>query len=95
MKKQASVLPFGEGDSILIRTVTHYHVGRVTALSDGEIVLADASWIADTERFGDTLTKGDLRESERCPSWVVVMRSAIVDVFPWDHPLPDKSICKY
>jgi hypothetical protein len=84
--------PFGVGEAIFIRTVTHYHVGRVAAILPGFIVLMEASWVADTDRFSDTLSKGTLRESEKCPSWVMVSLDAIVDVFPWRNELPTKNI---
>lgn len=82
-------LPFGPGDAILIRTVTMIDVGRVTAIGPDYIILEDASWIADTERFEQTLKTGACREVERFPvPWVLVGRGAIVDVAPWKHGLP-------
>lgn len=89
-------LPFGVGDSILIRTVTHYQVGRVAAILPGEIVLTDASWVADTGRFSAAVSMGRLSEIERVLtangiSWIVVGRGAIVDVVPWEHPLPTET----
>lgn len=81
-------LPFDVGDAVLIRTVTMIQLGRVTKIGADFFVLEDASWVSETDRFSDTLAKGTLREVERCPSWVLVGRGAIVDVFPWNHPLP-------
>lgn len=86
-----SVIPFGVGDAIFIRTVTHYHVGRVRAMSDAFIVLEEVSWVADTERFGEMLRTGAVREFECCPSWGVITWGSIVDIFPWTAPLPTET----
>ena len=79
------------GESIVIRTVTMAHVGRVTAISLDFIHLEDGGWIADTGRFSTMLETGELSEFERAPSWFLVARAAIVDVWPWTHPLPQKT----
>lgn len=84
-------LPFGVGDAIFVRTVTHYQVGRVTEIGPDSITLEDASWVADTERLSVTFATGALREVERCPSWIMIGRGAIVDVFPWAHALPKET----
>lgn len=84
-------LPFDVGDAILIRTVTMIQVGRVTKIGADFFVLEDASWVANTARFSETLAMGVLDEVERCPSWVLVGRGAVVDVFPWAHALPEKT----
>lgn len=81
-------LPFKVEDAILIRTVTMIQVGRVRTIGRDFITLDEASWVADTARFSETLSKGTLNEVECCPSWVVVGRGAIVDIFPWTHALP-------
>lgn len=82
--------PFAIGDSILVRTVTMYQLGRVVAVTPDSIVLTDASWIADVGRLGEALANGcaALREVERCPAWVCVGRGSIVDLLPWAHDLP-------
>lgn len=84
-------LPFRVGDAVLIRTVTMIQVGRVAAIGADFITLDDASWVADTARFSETLEHGTLNEVERCPSWCMVGRGAVVDVFPWDHDLPQAT----
>ena len=80
-------LPFGVGDAILIRTVTMIQVGRVRTIAPDFIVLDDAGWVADTGRFSAALTSGALNEFERAPSWIMVGRGAIVDVYPWSNSL--------
>lgn len=43
--------PWKIGTQYFLRTVTHAHVGTVVEVTANEIVLMDASWIADTKRF--------------------------------------------
>ena len=80
--------PYCIGDSVFIRTVTYHYTGRISAIYPGEIVLADAAWIADSGRFHVALATGTLSEVEPYPAGVVISRGAIVDVSPWAHPLP-------
>jgi hypothetical protein len=84
-------LPFGVGDAILVRTVTMIQVGRVVAVGPEFITLDDAGWVADTGRFSTMLTSGVMSEFERAPSWVLVGRGAIVDIYPWSHALPQQT----
>jgi len=76
------------GTAVLIRTVTMYYTGRVKAVSASEIELDEAAWIADCGRFADALRTGTLKEVEPYPGCCIVSRGAIVDVSPWNHPLP-------
>ena len=95
MKKESDneeSLPFKVGDIILIRTVTMIQVGTVEAITAQFIQLRDAGWVADSGRFGECLANGTLSEFERAPSWVLVSRGAIVDVYPWDHEVPAESL---
>lgn len=81
--------PLRIGNAVLIRTVTHYHVGLVEVLTDTEIVLGGASWVADTGRFHTALKTGVLDEIEPFPDGVVsIGRGAVVDAANWKHPLP-------
>ncbi len=81
--------PLRVGNAVLIRTVTHYHTGRVEILTSTEVVLSSAAWIADTGRFADCLAKGTPSEVEPFPLGVVsVARGAIVDVTDWTAALP-------
>lgn len=77
------------GDNILIRGVTLYYVGHVESVSETEIVLSDASWVADTGRFNEALKTGVLNEVEPFPNGeVTVKQGAIMDYSPWPHALP-------
>ena len=79
------------GQAYFVRTVTHYYTGRLVTVTDSDIVLRDAAWIADTGRFADALKTGTLNEVEPYPDpniGVVISRGAIVDATIWNHPLP-------
>jgi hypothetical protein len=53
-----------KGQNYFIRCVTNYFVGELVDISDSEIILAKASWVADTGRFYDAMAKGSLNEVE-------------------------------
>ncbi len=89
---EAEQLPFKVGDAILIRTVTMIQLGRVVHIGRDFITLEDGGWVADTARFSETLRSGKLNEFERAPSWFLVGRGAIVDVYPWTSKIPQETI---
>ena len=77
------------GRNYLIRTVTMILTGRLVAVTSQELVLEEASWIAETDRFADTISKGLLKEVEPYGDKpVIVGRGSIVDATEWIHPLP-------
>ncbi len=76
------------GTCYLIRTVTMMYTGRLIAVTDSDLVLEDAAWIADSGRYADALEKGTLNEVEPYPNEVIVSRAAIVDAAEWTHDLP-------
>jgi len=68
------------GKIYLIRTVTMIDLGRVVAVTEHEIVLEDACWIADTGRFSDALKGGSWSETEPFPDGrVIIGRGAVID----------------
>lgn len=68
------------GQNYLIRTVTMVDTGRVVAVTQHEVVLEDAAWIADTGRFAQAVEKAEFGEVEPFPSGrVIVGRGAIID----------------
>jgi len=87
-KATTKASPLRIGASVIVRTVTHYYTGRIVALSADEIVLDDAAWVADTDRWSAALTTGTLSEVEPYPDPVSLARGAIVDVTEWRHDLP-------
>ena len=76
------------GKCYLIRTVTMMYTGRLTNITDTDLLLADAAWIADSGRYADALENGTLSEVEPYPNEVIVSRAAIVDAAVWTHELP-------
>ena len=68
------------GKTYLIRTVTMIDTGRVVAVTEHEIVLEDAAWIADTGRFSQALAAAEFSEVEPFPCGrVIVGRGSIID----------------
>lgn len=82
--------PFEIGKNYLIRTATHIDVGQVVAVGPTEIVMINASWIADTGRYHNALMEGTLSEVEPYPpgQQVIIGRGALIDATQWNHPLP-------
>lgn len=80
------------GKRYFVRTVTMYVVGELVLIdgpNDSELIFKDASWIACTERFADSMAKGDFAEVEPYPEGnVLVNRSSIIDSVEWKHELP-------
>ena len=89
--------PYKIGKNYLIRTVTMVQVGVLTAVYKDELVLENASWVADTGRFHEAFSKGlessSQSEIEVFPSGceVIVGRGAIIDVCEYRHELPKVS----
>lgn len=68
------------GKCYLIRTVTMIDTGRLVAVTEHELVLEDAAWIADTGRFADAISKAEFGEVEPFPEGrVIVGRGALID----------------
>jgi hypothetical protein len=85
--------PYTIGESMMIRTVTMFQVGRLIEVHEHELVLVDAAWAADTGRFSTALATGELPEVEPWPDGdrVIIGRGAIVDACTWRHDLPRKA----
>jgi len=74
------VAPWNIGKIYLIRTVTMIDTGILVAVTDKELVLEEAAWIADTGRFSDALAKAEFNEVEPFPAGrVIINRSCIID----------------
>jgi hypothetical protein len=69
------------GERYFIRTVTMALSGRVVEVTPQEIVLAEASWIADTGRFASFLAGAEPSEIEPFPQdrEVIVGRNSVID----------------
>lgn len=81
--------PYEIGKEYLIRTVTMIYTGRLIYVYENELVIEDAAWIAETERWADSLTTGKFDEIEPYPQGkIIIGRGAILDVSVWNHDLP-------
>jgi hypothetical protein len=76
------------GAKLFVRTVTYHYTGRVSFLSDKELVLSDAAWVASSGRFAAALETSELSEVEPYPGACSINRDVIVDCSPWNHKLP-------
>tara|TARA_R100001480_G_scaffold18283_2_gene27758 strand:+ start:31454 stop:31813 length:360 start_codon:yes stop_codon:yes gene_type:complete len=87
--------PFKIGKAYLFRLVTHIDIGVVKDVGEKEIVLTNASWIADTGRYNECFKKGvdGLNEVEPYPldQEVIIGRGALVDSTIWNHKLPTEA----
>ena len=84
--------PYKVGKAYFIRTVTFYFTGRLVRVTNQELVLEDAAWIADTGRFATALETGDFSEVEPYPAQeLIIGRSSIIDAILWDKNLPKKQ----
>lgn len=79
-QKAASDSAWEVGKIYLIRTVTMTNTGRLVAVTDQELVLEDAAWIADVGRFSDALKSLSFGEVEPFPDGnVIIGRGAVID----------------
>jgi hypothetical protein len=76
------------GKSYYIRALNHNYVGRLKEITDQFLVLEDASWIVDDNRFHVTLKDGTFCELEPYKDDVYVSRKNICDITEFTHPLP-------
>lgn len=81
--------PYTIGEKYLIRTVTMIYTGRLVAVYDQELVMEDAAWIAESDRWEQTVKEGKLKEVEPYGDGpVIIGRGSILDVSVWHHDLP-------
>ena len=79
-KSNGSKSPWQIGANYLIRTVTMIDTGTLVAVTEHELVLESAAWVADTGRFADAIAKAEFLEVEPFPEGqVIVGRGAIID----------------
>jgi hypothetical protein len=67
-------LPFASlGTNVFVATITAHYTGRVVAVSEEEIAIEDAAWIADDGRFSGAMKSGEFSEVEPFPDGDRVM----------------------
>lgn len=80
--------PYPVGENVFIRTVTMYYVGRLEVVTEQELVLTDAAWVAYSGRWAEALKTGVLDEVEPFPDGkVLIGRGAVIDCSIWSHAL--------
>lgn len=62
-----------------IRTVTMIYTGRLKAINEQELLIDEAAWIPDTERWMDFAATGAHKEAEPYSKPVALNRGAILD----------------
>jgi len=68
------------GKVYLIRTVTMIYTGVLKAQSKTELLLKDAAWIAETERWSQTCKDEVFKEVEPYFRDVIIYKGAILDI---------------
>ena len=76
------------GDKVFIRTLTYHYIGRVIEETPAYIKLGAVVWVADSGQFTKTIQEGSLSEIEIIDVDTYIMKSNIVDVIEWRHPIP-------
>lgn len=72
--------PYEIGQAYVIRTVTMIQVGRLERVYKNELVLSEASWVADTGRFSSFIEDMDnVNEMEPIKGEFIVGRGGIID----------------
>jgi len=75
------------GKKFFFRGVTYHLLGKVKKKVGSFLMLEDASWIADSGRFMQTIKEGIVKEVEPVGEAFINLE-AVVDFFPWIHELP-------
>jgi len=83
------------GKNYFIRTVTMALCGKLVDVQEKELVLQNASWVADTGRFSNFIKDGTLSNSAEVEPFpdglVIVGRGALIDATIWKHDLLKKQ----
>lgn len=82
-KKDETNHPWEVGKKYFIRTVTMHITGELISVSDKELFVKDAAWIADSGRFNEAIRDiNKCNEVEPFDDNVIIGRGAIVDATP-------------
>lgn len=68
------------GKVYAFRTVTMIYTGRLQKINQQELLIDEAAWIPETERWMDFAATGAHKEAEPYTKPVVLNRGAILDV---------------
>jgi hypothetical protein len=81
------------GQKLFLRTVTYHVVGEVTGVLGSMVTLKDASWVADSGRFGKAITTGEMGSGAEVEYLgdAYVNLDSVTDMYPWAHALPTET----
>lgn len=79
-----------KGDKVFIRTLTFHYTGEVVADNGVFINLKNCAWIADSGRFSNAISKGEVNEVEMIGEAKILYQN-IIDVIEWKHDLPMRT----
>ena len=81
---------FEIGKNYIVRTVTMIYTGKLVDVGPTELVLVDAAWIPETDRFMQFVAEGRVKECEPYPDGrrVIIGRGALMDAVVLDKELP-------
>ena len=82
--------PYTVGANYIVRTVTMIYTGKLIEVWPHELVLLNAAWIPETERWMQFVEKGSVKECEPYPAGrrVVIGRGSLIDAMATDFELP-------
>jgi len=83
-------LPLGQ--KVIVRTVTHFHIGTLVAIEGQWLMLDDALWVANTGRWHQALEEGKVEEADPFPGRVWVNAYGVIDITPWPHDVSRENI---
>lgn len=78
------------GGKWFFRTVTYHLIGEVKKIVGRFAFMKNASWIADSGRFMNTIKEGTLSEVEPVGDAFINL-DTVVDFFPWKFKLPTEQ----
>ena len=68
------------GKVYAFRSVTMIYTGRILKINSQEILIEEAAWIPETERWADFVANGSHKEAEPYTNSVILNRGALLDV---------------
>jgi len=89
-QKKESNYPYPTGKNVIVRTVTMIYTGVLSEVTATDLILTQCSWIPETDRYADFVTKGSVRECEPFPDDlpVYINRGALLDMCELRSALP-------
>jgi hypothetical protein len=70
------------GKNYFIRTVTHHLTGTLLKVTENELVVENAAWIADDGKFSKALATENFNEVEPFPDGeLIIGRGSLIDAF--------------